>query len=220
MTSVADDSKLSDIDMMIKEFGGTVASIWEGLRPVTKKMLVGALQAGKTGPANIPAPKFSYDAHADWEVSRLLTALDEQSKTVEIRKDIAKLTEITRLANTCVLVLESQSASAEVFIQLAERAIKDNDYNRLDKLADHLTERYSASEIAEVVRQTDLPQIRAIAYETLAMMPIPNILPLLDDPLYAGIAAASLEQKAYEFDSDEAREILDQFDSESEPRGE
>ena len=52
------------------------------------------------------------------------------------------------------------------------------------------------------------------------MMSIPNILPLLDDPLYAGIAAASLEQKAYEFDSDEAREILDQFDSESEPRGE
>ena len=206
--------------MMIKEFGGTIASIWEGLRPVTKKMLVGALQASKTGPANIPTPKFSYDAHADWEVSRLLSALDEQSKATEIRKDVAKLTEIIRLANTCVLVLESQSASAEVFIQLAERAIKDNDYNRLDKLADHLTGRYSASEIAEVVRQTDLPQIRAIAYETLAMMPIPNILPLLDDPLYAGIAAASLEQKAYEFDSDEAREILDQFDSESEPRGE
>ena len=205
--------------MMIKEFGGTVASIWEGLRPITKKMLVGALQASKTGPANVPTPKFSYDAHADWEVSRLLSALDEQSKSIEIRKDIAKLTEITRLADTCVLVLESQSASAEVFIQLAERAIKDNDYNRLDKLADHLTERYSAGEIAEVVRQTDMPQIRAIAYETLAMMPIPNILPLLDDALYAGIAAASLEQKAYEFDSDEAREILDQFDSEGEPRG-
>ena len=206
--------------MMIKEFGGTVASIWEGLRPITKKMLVGALQASKTGPANIPTPKFSYDAHADWEVSRLLSALDEQSKTIEVRKDIAKLKVITRLADTCVLVLESQSASAEVFIQLAERAIKDNDYNRLDKLADHLTERYSSGEIAEVVRQTDMPQIRAIAYETLAMMPIPNLLPLLDDPLYAGIAAASLEQKAYEFDSDEAREILDQFDSEGEPRGE
>ena len=206
--------------MMMKEFGGTVASIWEGLRPVTKKMLVGALQASKTGPANIPTPKFSYDAHADWEVSRLLSALDEQSKTIEVRKDIAKLKVITKLADTCVLVLESQSASAEVFIQLAERAIKDNDYNRLDKLADHLTERYSAGEIAEVVRQTDMPQIRAIAYETLAMMPIPNLLPLLDDPLYAGIAAASLEQKAYEFDSDEAREILDQFDSEGEPRGE
>lgn len=204
---------------MIKEFGGSVASIWEGLRPITKKMLVGALQASNSGPAISKTPKFSYDAHADWEVSRLLGALDEQSKTSEVRKNSAKLTEITNLADTCVRVLEAQSASAEVFIQLATRAIKDNDYNRLDKLADHLTERYSSSEIAEIVRQTELPQIRAIAYETLAMLPIPVILPLLDDPLYAGIAAASLEQKAYEFDSDEAREILDEFDSENETPG-
>ena len=200
--------------MMIKEFGGKVASIWEGLRPVTKKMLVGALRSSNSGPV-AKTPKFSYDAHADWEVSRLLTALDEQSKTTEIRKDSAKLGEITQLANTCVRVLEAQSASAEVFIQLAERTIKNNDFNGLDKLADRLADRYSAGEIAEIVRQTDLPQIRAIAYETLAMLSIPAILPLLDDPLYAGIAAGALEQKAFEFDSDEAREILDQFDAEN-----
>ena len=30
-------------------------------------------------------------------------------------------------------------------------------------------ERFSAAEIAEIVRQTDAPQIRAIAYETLAL---------------------------------------------------
>ncbi|MEP6787745.1 MAG: hypothetical protein ABJB40_04895 [Acidobacteriota bacterium] len=206
--------------MMIKEFGGTVASIWEGLRPVTKKMLVGALRSSNSGTGNNKAPKFSYDAHADWEVSRLLTALDEQSKTKEILKDSAKLAEITQLANICVRVLEAQSASAEVFIQLAERAIKNNDYNGLDKLADRLAERYSAGEIAEIVRQTELPQIRAIAYETLAMLPIPAITPLLDDPLYAGIGAAALEQKAFEFDSDEARDILDQFDSENDIAGE
>ena len=200
--------------MMIKEFGGQVESVWEGLRPVTKKMLVGALQSGVSGTANPKTPKFSYDAHADWEVSRLLKALDEQSKKSEIKRDSIKLSELTQLADTCVRVLESQSASAEVFIQLAERAIKDNDYDRLDKLGDHLVERYSSGEIAEVVRQTDMPQIRAIAYETLAMMPIPAILPLLDDPLYLGIAAATLEQKAYEFDSEEAREILDQLDAE------
>lgn len=203
--------------MMIKEFGGTIASVWEGLRPVTKRMLVGVLQDDKTGPANTPTSKFSYDAHADWEVSRLLTALDEQSKTPEIRKDTAKLTELNQLADVCVNVLESQSASAEVFIQLATRAIKENDFNLLDKLADRLAERYSSSEIAEIVRQTELPQIRAIAYETLAMMPIQNIVPLLDDPLYSGIAAASLEQKAYEFESDEARDILEQFDAEGGP---
>lgn len=200
--------------MTINEIGGTVARVWDGLRPVTKKMLVGAMQASKTAPANSPTPKFSYDAHADWEVSRLLTALDEQSRAPEIRKDTAKLTELNQLADVCVNVLESQSASAEVFIQLATRAIKENDFNRLDKLADRLAERYSASEIAEIVRQTELPQIRAIAYETLALMPLQHIVPLLDDPLYSGIAAATLEQKAYEFESDEARDILEQFDSE------
>ncbi len=203
--------------MTIKEIGGTVATVWDGLRPVTKKMLVGAMQASKTAPANSPTTKFLYDAHADWEVSRLLTALDEQSKAPEIRKDNAKLIELNQLADVCVTLLETQSASAEVFIQLATRAIKENDFNRLDKLADRLADRYTSSEIAEVVRQTDLPQIRAIAYETLAMMPIQNIVPLLDDPLYSGIAAASLEQKAYEFESDEARDILEQFDAENGP---
>ncbi len=205
--------------MTINELGGRVASVWEGLRPITKKMLAGALHSSNTSTATHKAPKFSYDAHADWEVSRLLTALDEQSKSKEIRKDSIKLSEIKQLADTCVIVLEAQSASAEVFIQLAERAIKDNDYNRLDKLSDRLNERFSAGEIAEIVRQTDLPQIRAIAYETLAMLPIPMLLPLLDDPLYVGIAAGALEQKAYEFDSDEAREILDQLDAEAEVIG-
>ena len=204
---------------MINEFGGRVASVWEGLRPVTKKMLVRALQSNNSTPSNTKTPKFSYDAHADWEVSRLLTALDEQSKTKEARTDPTRLAEIKQLADTCASVLETQSASAEVFIQLAERVIKENNYDRLDKLADRLAERFSAGEIAEIVRQTELPQIRAIAYETLAMLPIPSILPLLDDPLYADIAAGALEQKAYEFDSDEARDVLDQLDAENQISG-
>ncbi len=200
--------------MTINELGPRVISVWQGLRPVTRKMLVGALQSSGSGSVTSKSPKFAYDAHADWEVSRLLTALDEQSSNSETRRDTSKLTEIKQLAETCVRVLEAQSASAEVFIQLAERAIKQNDYNRLDRLGDHLAERYSAGEIAEIVRQTELPQIRAIAYETLAMMPIQALYPLLDDQLYAGIAAAALEQKAYEFDSDEARDLLDQLDEE------
>ena len=202
--------------MMIKEFGGKIASVWDGMRPVTKNMLVGALQSSNSVQPNNKTTKFSYDAHADWEVSSLLAALDEQSKSKEARADETKFFEITQLANACANVLEAQSASAEVFIQLAERVIKDNNYSRLDKLADRLAERYSSGEIAEIIRQTELPQIRAIAFETLAMMPIPFILPLLDDPLYADIAIVSLEQKAYEFDSDEARDILDQIDDEQE----
>jgi len=204
---------------MIKDLGAGVVSVWEGLRPITKKMLEGVMSASNTTQPNNSAQKFSYDAHADWELSRLLTALDEQSKkAASTNSDI--LGEISQLAETCASVLEAQSGSAEVFIQLAERAIKNHDYNRLDKLADRLSERFSAGEIAEIVRQTDAPQIRAIAYETLALLPVPTILPLLEDPLYSDIAANALEQKAYEYDSEEARDLLDQFDNETEVRSE
>ena len=204
--------------MMIKNLGAGVESVWEGLRPVTKKMLVGAMNATSLTPATNPLQTFSYDAHADWELSRLLSALDEQSKKSARKADI--LNEISQLAETCVRVLEAQTGSAEVFIQLAERAIRQHDYNKPDKLADRLAERFSSAEIAEIVRQTETPQIRAIAYETLALLPVPAILPLLDDPLYQDIAANALEQKAFEYDSEEAKDILDQFDDDTRARSE
>ena len=212
-------ANLKAVDTMIKDLGAGVVSVWEGLRPITKKMLEGAMSANSTTQPSNSVQKFSYDAHADWELSRLLSALDEQSKkAASTNSDI--LNEISQLAETCASVLEAQSGSAEVFIQLAERAIKQHNYNKLDKLADRLSERLSAGEIAEIVRQTDAPQIRAIAYETLALLPVPTILPLLEDPLYSDIAANALEQKAYEYDSEEARDLLDQFDNESEVRSE
>ncbi len=206
--------------MVIKDLGPAVVRVWDDMRPITKNMLARAMSTGQSN--QNPAQKFSYDAHADWEVSRLLTALDEQSRSAGIRKDSEKLGEITELAETCVRVLESQSGSAEVFIQLAERALKKHDYNKLDKLSDRLFERFSAAEIAEVVRQTDMPQIRAIAYETLSMLPVPTLVPLLDDPLYSEIGASALEQKAYEYESEEAREVLEQYDRGfvNEPTGE
>lgn len=200
--------------MLIKDLGPAVVSVWDGLRPITKKLLAGAMRSGST--ATTHTQKFSYDAHADWEVSRLLTALDEQSKNIATRTDSEKLGEIAQLAETCVRVLEAQSGSAEVFIQLAERAIRKHDYNKLDKLSDRLFERYSAAEIAEIVRQTEMPQIRAIAYETLSMLPVATLVPLLDDPLYAEIGASSLEQKAYEYESEEARDALEHFFPEGE----
>ena len=219
MTRIVRDCKLESVEMMIKDLGAGVVSVWEGLRPITKKMLEGVMDASSTTQPNNTAQKFSYDAHADWELSRLLTALDEQSrKATSANRDI--LNEIAQLAETCASVLEAQSGSAEVFIQLAERAIRQHDYNKLDKLADRLSERFSSGEIAEVVRQTDVPQIRAIAYETLALLPVPVILPLLEDPLYSDIAANALEQKAYEYDSEEARDLLDQYDSETQVRSE
>ena len=204
--------------MIIKNLGAGVVSVWEGLRPMTRNMLVGALQSSSVSAAGNNPQKFSYDAHADWELSRLLTALDEQSLSAP--RDADKMSEISQLAETCVRVLEAQSGSAEVFIQLAERALRKQDYNKLDKLADRLMEHFSSSEIAEIVRQTELPQIRAIAYETLALLPVQAVAPLLDDPLYSDIAANALEQKAYEYESEEARDVLDQYDLGSQIRDE
>jgi hypothetical protein len=197
--------------IIIKDLGARIETVWNGLRPGTKDLIVGALQSGNA-PSSRTKQTF-YDAHADWEVSRLLAVLDEQSNAPAIRKNASKLSELSQLADTCARVLEDQTASAEVFIQLAERALKDNDYSRLDKLSDRLAERFASAEIAEIVRQTEMPQIRAIAYETLAMLPVGLLAPLLDDPLYSGIAIASLEQKAFEFDSDEARDLLDQLEA-------
>jgi hypothetical protein len=200
--------------MMIKDLDARVVSVWEGLRPITKKMLVGYLESNGNLHNTSQSPKFEYDVHADWELSRLLSALDEQKHP----KDPGVVQEAAKLAETCALILESQSASAEVFIQLASRAIKQHDYNKLDRLADHLTERFLAGEIAEIIRQTDLPQIRAIAYETLSVISLQTLVPLLDDPLYYGIALAAIEQKAFEYDSEEARELLDQLDIEADMR--
>jgi hypothetical protein len=196
--------------MMIKDLGPRVESVWEGLRPRTKNMLVGALQSN-ISPAN-PPQKFFYDTHSDWELSRLLTALDEQSRSPEAPKSEDSRDEIAKLAETCVSVLETQTGSAEVFIQLATRALDRRDYEKLDRLSDRLPDQFSAAEIAEVVRQTELAQIRAIAYETLSMLPAGVLANLLDDPLYADIAANALEQKAYEYDSEEARDILDNYE--------
>lgn len=197
--------------MMIKDFGARVVSVWEGLRPLTKKMLVGALQATVSNPPNTPQ-KFSYDAHADWELSRLLSALDEQTKDAEIRRNAEKLREIRSLADACALVLQERSESAEVFVQLAERTLLRHDYKKIDVLADILAKRFSVGEIAEIIRQTELPQIRAIAFETLAQLPAAALVTLLDDPVYHEIAHLALEQQAFEFDNEEAQQILEQMD--------
>lgn len=196
---------------MIKDFGARVESVWEGLRPVTKKMLVGALQAKSGSVAAVPTQKFSYDTQSDWELSLLLTAIDEQLTNADVKKHPEKLNEITQLAETCISVLQAQSESAEVFIQLAERALAKHDYKEIDRLADLLAEKFSVGEMCEIARQTTNPAIRAIAMETLALMSVEEIVPSLDDPIYEDIARFALEQKAFEYESEEARRVLENW---------
>lgn len=198
--------------MMIKDLGARVNSVWEGLRPNTKKMLVGVMQTSHTSPNH----KFFYDAQADWELSRLLSALDEQAADKEIKSNQETLREIKQMAETVADVLEAQTASAEVFILLTERALNRRDYREIDKLTDALQQRFAVGEMAEIVRQTDNPAIRALAYETLALVPVQRLLNLLEDSLYEEIIRNVLEQQAFEYENEQARQILEQLEYEDE----
>ena len=194
--------------MTIKDFGAQVVSVWEGLRPLTKKMLVGAMQPN----AIISNQKFSYDAHADWELSGLLNALEKQTADAKIKNEIEKFGEINQLAETCAVVLQAQTESAEIFIQLAERALRRREYKKIDELADILQKRFSVGEICEIARQTTNPAIRALAYETLAVLPLSSLVSLADDPVYFEIVRSALEQQAFEYESEEARQVLEQLE--------
>jgi len=70
---------------------------------------------------------------------------------------------------------------------------------------------FSGGRIAEVVH-TELAQIRAVAYETLAQLPTQSILPLLDDSFIAKSSAAARTAGFPRFEnSEEARQIVEQF---------
>lgn len=196
--------------MTIKDFGTRVADVWDGLRPGTRQMVVGALQQQNAGNAGA-AKKFFYDAHSDWELSRLLTALDERAAEAEAKKNPTNLRELRRVADATARVLEAQTESAEIFIQLVTRALLRFDYVRVDKLADALSQRFSAGEICEIVRQAEYAPVRALAFEALAQVHVSQFFPLIDDPFYADIVRTALEQQAFEFESEDARLLLEQL---------
>jgi len=198
--------------MTIKDFGTRVADVWEGLRPGTRRMVVGAmLQQTPSTNNSVAGQKFYYDAQSDWELSRLLTALDDRAADAEARKNPTNFRELRRVADATARVLEAQTESAEIFIQLVERSLLRYDYARVDMLADALTARFSAAEVCEIVRQAEHAPVRALAFEALAQIPVSRLYPLIDDPLYADIVRIALEQQAFEFESDEARMLLEQL---------
>jgi hypothetical protein len=198
--------------MTIKDFGTRVADVWEGLRPGTRRMVVGAMLQQAPSTTNSSAgQKFYYDAQSDWELSRLLTALDDRAADAEARKNPTNLRELRRIADATARVLEAQTESAEIFIQLVERALLRYDYARVDMLADALTARFSAAEVCEIVRQAEHAPVRALAFEALAQIPVSRLFQLIDDPLYADIVRIALEQQAFEFESEEARMLLEQL---------
>ncbi len=199
--------------MMIKNLGARVESVWQGLRPITQKMLVGVMQSASVN--SNQGTKFQFDTHADWELSRLLNALDERLTDSKTKLSKKKFQEISQFAETCANVLQAQTESAEVFIQLAERALKEKDYSKIDVLANGLNSRFSVGEVCEIIRQSTNPAIVALGYEALALVSPASLIPCIEDPIYAEIALLSLKQQAYEFESEEARDILEDFDPNS-----
>jgi hypothetical protein len=200
--------------MMIEDFGARVASVWEGLRSTTRNLVEKALQSSAAGSAVTQPARTEgrpYDARADWELSRLLTALDESAKEAGASFNAEQAKELRRMADTTAFVLQSQTQSAEIFAQLVARAHRMHDYARIDQLADALTIRFAPTEICELARCND-PIVRALAQEALAQSPISLLVGLLVDPVDSEIARDALERQAIEYGSEEARRIVNVLD--------
>jgi hypothetical protein len=193
---------------MIEDFGGQVASVWSELRPTTRGLVERALQS----PTNVTnqARSIPYDARADHELSRLLNALDERTQDTEASLEPEKGNQLRHIAETCAAVLQEKTRSAEVFAQLVRRADSQRDYARIDALADGLT-RFAPSEICELARSQDVV-VRALAHEALAQVPTAVLVGLLSDPVDSEIARDALRRQAFEYGSEEAKQIVSALD--------
>jgi len=205
--------------MTIEDFGASVASVWQGLRPSTRSLVERALSAVPPPVAAPPRRDTAYDARSEWELSRLLAALDERAtEKGEAVLSAEQSRELLRMADTCAAVLHREARSAEVFAQLLERALRARDYARVDALADVMTARLAPSEMCEMARSAN-PAVRAVAQEALLQLPTAVLVALLGDPVDAEVARAALESQADEYESEEARFVvsaLEQVDADEE----
>ncbi|HEY1402615.1 MAG TPA: hypothetical protein VGB05_00665 [Pyrinomonadaceae bacterium] len=193
-------------NITIQEFGGRVASVWQGLRPSTRSLVERAFTSAApvtTSPRSAP-----YDARSEWELSRLLAALDGRAKETEARVlSTEEVCELARMAETCAHVLHTEARSAEVFAQLLERALAVRDYARVDVLTDTFTARLPAAELCELARHPN-PSLRALAHEALAQSPTGVLVELLGDPVDSDVARDALELQADDYGSEEARWVV------------
>src|SRR2546423_7590868 len=193
--------------MTINDFGARVASVWQGLRPATRSLVERALSTALPAPTTSHSDKV-YDARSEWELSRLLAALDERAaEKGEAVLSADQSRELTRMAETCAAVLHRQARSAEVFAQLLERALRVQDYRRVDSVADVMTARLAPSELCAMARNVN-PAVRAVAQESLLQLPTAVLVALLGDPVDAATARAALESQADDYESEEARFVV------------
>ena len=200
--------------MTIEDFGTRVASVWQGLRPSTRSLVERALstppppQQGPAATTSASRRDTAYDARSEWELSRLLAALDERAAEVGPEALSAEQSrDLWRMSETCVAVLNREARSSEVFAQLLERALRVRDYARVDEIADVMTARLAPSELCETARHIN-PAVRAVAQEALLQLPTGILVALLGDPVDAETARAALETQADEYESEEARIVV------------
>jgi len=192
---------------MIDDLGGRIATVWSELRPTTRVLVERALQPHNLSSArNIP-----YDARADLELSRFLAALDDRATEAGLALGSEKEGRLRRVADTCALVLQEKTQSAEVFAQLVRRAEAQRDYKRIDTLADALTARFAPSEICELARADDV-FVRELANEALARFPTSVLITLLGDPIDSEVAREALRRQVIEYGSEDARQIVNALD--------
>ena len=199
--------------LAIEDLGSRVATVWSELRPATRGFVERALQAGSGNPQ--ATRNFHYDARADLELSRFLTALDDRiaEKNDTVDRDTA--VKVKTVAEACAAVLQEKTESAEVFSQLVRRAESQRDYKRIDTLADALNSRFPPSEICELARSHDAI-VRELANEALARCPISILATLLSDPVDSETARAALRRQVIEYGSEEARQIVNVLDQNDE----
>jgi len=192
---------------MIDDLGGRIATVWSELRPTTRVLVERALQPQST-PASRNVP---YDARADLELSRFLAALDDRANEAGLALGSEKESRLRKVADTCAMVLQEKTQSAEVFAQLVRRAEAQRDYKRIDTLADALTARFAPSEICELARAEDV-FVRELANEALARFPTGVLITLLGDPIDSEVAREALRRQVIEYGSEDARQIVNALD--------
>ncbi len=191
------------------DFGARIATVWSELRPSTRGLVERALQSPVNGAQS--TRNFQYDARADLELSRFLTALDDRAAEKSEALDTETIGRLKSVADTCASVLQEQTESAEVFAQLVRRASNQRDYKRIDTLADALNSRFPISEICELARSED-QIVRELANEAAARCPISVLAGLLNDPVDAETARSALRRQVVEYGSEEARMIVNGID--------
>jgi len=196
--------------MMMEDFGPRVLSAWQDLRSTTRSLVQRAWQSpGILMTQN--SPSGTYDPRADFELSRLLAALDERAGGVRQSVDDEPAGRARRLADACANVLTQQTQSAEIFAQLIQRAHSRKDYARIDEIANAMAKRLAPSEVCELARANDVV-VRTLAQEALTQMPAPVLVALLGDPIDTAVARFALERQAGEYGSEEARRALREFE--------